>query len=298
MHDRRAFGVHDTDHAAAEYFERVLLHADRGVLVDPDTESLGIERDRAEQTGESAALGEVHIDQHPGDEAEAWSGPYGRGRHLSAVAAQDHRPAEGGRTRARSSDHQSLGQQGAELLVDPGTNERTEPGLVTAAEEDTGSPGQCRGRLGTVGTAPAADPQFLHLPDAELAEYLLVLGAHRARTASCGRDQNDPGAGSAAELDEALQRAGAAAPVLGTADDQQTARNSPVIHVLILIPDRDAAPDAVSTRRYCLLTRSHGGPGRPDQDRGFQPPNVVPEPAILDPVNCGAWVSRTGWGAW
>src|SRR5262249_52174366 len=62
-----------------------------------------------------------------------------------------------------------------------------------------------------------------------------------------------------AQLSEALKNPGAAAPVLGSADDEQATWISPVVHLQALIPDRGAAPGARSTRRYAQSIRGYFG---------------------------------------
>src|SRR5215813_12518006 len=97
------------------------------------------------------------------------------------------------------------------------------------------------------------------MPHAEFAKYLLVFGEHLARRASRGGHQDDPCLAATAQLGEALKNPGAAAPVLGPADDEQATWISPVVHIQALIPDRGAAHGARSTRRYAQSIRGYFG---------------------------------------
>ena len=116
----------------------------------------------------------------------------------------------------------------AEDLVGARPDQGADPGLVAAAEEDPGGVAQRRLRRVRVGVGPAAHPQFPGVLDAELAEYLLVLGVHLVGDAGRGGDQRDPGLVAPAQFDEPFQDTGAAAQVLAAANDEQAARGTPL----------------------------------------------------------------------
>src|SRR5262249_9977209 len=125
------------------------------------------------------------------------------------------------------------------------------------AEKDSGGIVQ-RGRcLLAVRVRAAADRKLTQVPDAQLTEHLLILGERLTRPAGRSRDHDDLRLAATAHPSEPLEHAVTAAPILGSADDQQAARNSPVVHLQTLVPDRGAAPDARSTRRYVASIRGY-----------------------------------------
>src|SRR5258706_500204 len=111
---------------------------------------------------------------------------------------------------------------------------------------------------------------------AQLAEYLLILGERLVWPAGRSRDQDDPRLATAAHPGETLEDAVTAASILGSADDQQAARKSPVVHLQALVPDRGAAPDARSTRRYVASISGYSLPRTPVVGRLRRPPARAP----------------------
>ncbi len=63
--------VDDIDAAGAEHPAGPAFDDDGGVLVDADAEHPGVLGHRAQQPADPAALGEVLVDDHPVDQAEA-----------------------------------------------------------------------------------------------------------------------------------------------------------------------------------------------------------------------------------
>ena len=175
----------------------------------------------------------MHVDEQPGRQPEPGPGPHGGRRDLRALAAEDHRPAHGGRAGARARDDQTPAELLAEDVIGPRADQGQDPGLIAAADEDPGGITQRGGGGVGVGVRPAAQPELPGLLDAELAEDLLVLGVYLIGDAGRGGDQGDPGLVAPAQFDEPFQDPGAAAPVLPAADDQQAARWHTIVRVLI-----------------------------------------------------------------
>src|SRR5258708_23849579 len=112
---------------------------------------------------------------------------------------------------------------------------------------------------------------------ARLGEDLAILGEGLVWPAGGSRDQNDPRLATATHPGETLEDAVTAASILGSADDQQAARKSPVVHLQALVPDRGAAPDARSTRRYVASISGYSLPRTPVVWRLRLPPAPAPD---------------------
>ncbi len=144
------------------------------------------------------------------------------------------------------------GQPVTDDVVGARADQGAQLGLVTAGEEHAGGVRQQVGRVIAVSVAAAAQPQLAGVIDAKLAEHPLVVGEYFLRHVGSCRDQHDPGLVAAAELNEPLKQARAAATILGAADDEQPTWRSPVVHVLRPCP----GPSAVQRRRsYPRLIR-------------------------------------------
>ena len=201
---------------------------------------------RAEQPRQPPALAEVHVDQRLRHEPEAGPGADRCRRHVGSGAAEDHRAAHRGGACAGAADDQAVAAaagRGSSLVREP-TRVRSldwSPPLkktpVAVASSSAASSLSASARPRSRSSLVWSTPSLRNTRSYSASDLFRHVGG--------GGHQHDPGLLAAAELDEPLQQAGAAAAVLGAADDEQPTWRSPVVHVLRPRPGPRAVHDAV-----------------------------------------------------
>src|SRR5262245_25261803 len=218
-------GVDDRDAARALDLE-CLVGPDEGgrVLVEPEAHRERVVGERGDEAAEAVALAEMLVDDEAVGEPEARrEADAARDRGRAVVAEGDHVLGEDRGAGARAADGDAARVLRADQLRDRRAGEeRREPELVAAREEDAGGILDAVEASLLLAVAPRVEVHDVDAARAELAEEPLVAAAGLVRAAR-GRDHDDVGVVAARDRHEAREDLRVVFFVLGAADRDDVA---------------------------------------------------------------------------
>ena len=204
---------------AAHDLERLVRPDERGgVLVEAEADRERVVGERGEQAAEPVALAEVLVDDEAVGEPEPGRERTLPDRRRALVAERDHVLGEDRGAGAGAADVTPRALLRADQLRDRrAAEDRREPELVAAGEEDAGGLLQALEPARLLAVAARVEVHHVDAARAELAEQLLVAAARLVRAAR-GRDHDDVGVVAAGDLHEAREDLRVVFLVLGAAD--------------------------------------------------------------------------------